>query len=111
MSFDLCLSQIIHQFFFFLLFMISIHALLIPGVSLLKCKKLRSDENMCPKAKQEFRMHRDAKCHEYDEYIRVKIFSGWGKKSWRRCNLAKFSLFWEDLHNYARFLCSVYKLA
>ena len=37
---------------------------------------------------------RVAKCHEYDEYIRVKIFAGWGKKS-----------FWEDLHNYARFLC------
>ena len=48
---------------------------------------------------------RVAKCHEYDEYIRVKIFAGWGKKSGRRCNLAKFSLFWEDLHNYARFLC------
>ena len=57
MSFDLCLSQIIHQFFFFLLFMISIRALLIPGVSLLKCKKFRSDENMCPKAKHELRMH------------------------------------------------------
>ena len=48
---------------------------------------------------------RVAKCHEYDEYIRVKIFAGWGKKSGRRCNLAKFSLFWEDLHNLARFLC------
>ena len=22
---------------------------------------------------------RVAKCHEYDEYIRVKIFAGWGK--------------------------------
>ena len=30
---------------------------------------------------------RVAKCHEYDEYIRVKIFAGWGKKSGRRCNL------------------------
>ena len=48
---------------------------------------------------------RVAKCHEYEEYIRVKIFAGWGKKSWRRCNLAKFSPFWEDLHNYARFMC------
>ena len=47
---------------------------------------------------------RVAKCHEYDKYIRVKIFAGWGKKSGRRCNLAKFSLFWEDLHHYARFL-------
>ena len=49
--------------------------------------------------------HRVAKCHEYDEYICVKIFTGWGKKSGRRCNLAKFSLFGEDLHNYAIFLC------
>ena len=48
---------------------------------------------------------RVAKCHEYDEYICVKIFAGWGKKSVRRCNLVKFSLFWKDLHNYARFLC------
>ena len=36
---------------------------------------------------------RVAKCHGYDGYIRVKIFAGWGKKSGRRCNLAKFSLF------------------
>ena len=51
------------------------------------------------------RSTRVAKCHEYDEYIRVKIFAGWGNKSGRRCNLAKFSLFfWEDLHHYARFL-------
>ena len=49
--------------------------------------------------------NRVAKCHEYDKYIRVKLFAGWGKKSGRRCNLVKFSLFWKDLHNYARFLC------
>ena len=48
---------------------------------------------------------RVAKSHGYNGYIRVKIFAGWGKKSGRRCNLAKFSLFCEDLHNYARFLC------
>ena len=50
-------------------------------------------------------VNRVAKCHGYDGYICLKIFAGWGKKSGRRCNLAKFSLFWEDLHNYARFLC------
>ena len=44
---------------------------------------------------------RVAKCHGYDGYIRVKVFAEPG----RRCNLAKFSPFWEDLHNYARFLC------
>ena len=50
-------------------------------------------------------LRRVVKCHEYDKYICVKIFVGWGKKSGIRCNLAEFSLFWEDLHNYARFLC------
>ena len=48
---------------------------------------------------------RVAKCHEYDEYIHVKIFAGWGKKSGRGCNLAKLRLFGEDLHNNTRFLC------
>ena len=48
--------------------------------------------------------YRVAKYHRYDGYIRVKIFAGWGKKFGRRCNLAKISLFWEDLHHYARFL-------
>ena len=36
---------------------------------------------------------RVAKCHGYDGYIRVKIFAGWGKKSGKRCNMAKFRLF------------------
>ena len=44
-------------------------------------------------------IHRVAKCHGYDGYIRVKIFEGLGKKSGRNCNLAKLSLFWEDLLN------------
>ena len=50
-----------------------------------------------------------AKCHGYDGYIRVKIFAGWGTKSVRTRNLAKLSLFWEDLHNLYKI--SVYKLA
>ena len=40
-----------------------------------------------------------AKCHEYDGYIRVKIFAGLGKKSERTRTLATLRLFWEDLHN------------
>ena len=36
---------------------------------------------------------RVAKCHEYDGYIRVKIFRGWGKKSERTHNMAKRGLF------------------
>ena len=50
---------------------------------------------------------RVAKCHGYDGYIRVRIFAGWGKKSGTRYNLAKLSLLWEDLHNYARYLCTL----
>ena len=34
------------------------------------------------------------KCHGYGGYIRLKTFASWGEKSGRRCNLAKFSLFW-----------------
>ena len=37
--------------------------------------------------------HRVAKCHEYDGYIRVKIFRGWGKKSERTHNMTKLGLF------------------
>ena len=53
--------------------------------------------------------YRVAKYHRYDGYIRVKIFAGRGKKSGRRCNLAKFSPF---LGRFAP-LCkiSVYKIA
>ena len=41
-------------------------------------------------------MHfRVAKCRGYDEYIGVKIFAGWGKKSGRTGILAKLSLSWE----------------
>ena len=29
-------------------------------------------------AAMEESLNRVAKCHEYDEYIRVKIFAGWG---------------------------------
>ena len=36
---------------------------------------------------------RVAKCHEYDEYIRVKVFRGWGKKSERTHNMTKLGLF------------------
>ena len=36
---------------------------------------------------------RVAKCHEYDGYIRVKIFRGWGKKSERTHNMTKLGLF------------------
>ena len=30
---------------------------------------------------------------EYDEYIRVKIFRGWGKKSEKTHNMTKLGLF------------------
>ena len=36
---------------------------------------------------------RVAKCHEYDGYIRVKVFRGWGKKSERTQNMTKLGLF------------------
>jgi len=42
-----------------------------------------------PRAVEFWTRDRVAKCHEYDEYIRAKFFAGWGKKSGRRCNLAK----------------------
>ena len=35
-------------------------------------------------------IHRVAKCRGYDEYIRVKIFAGWGKKVAIWPNLAFF---------------------
>ena len=39
----------------------------------------------------------------------MSIHAGWGKISGRTRTLAKFSLFWEDLHNLCKI--SVYKLA
>ena len=36
---------------------------------------------------------RVAKCHGYDEYICVRIFSGWGKKSERTHNMTESGLF------------------
>ena len=38
-------------------------------------------------------IHRVAKCHGYDGYIRVKILAGWGKSFGEHANLAKSSLF------------------
>ena len=52
---------------------------------------------------------RFAKCHGYDGYIQVKIFAGCGKQFGITHNLAKSSLFWEDLNNLCKI--SMYKLA
>ena len=39
---------------------------------------------------------RVAKCHGYGEYIRVKKFEGWGKKSGRIHSFAKSSIVMGD---------------